>query len=98
MTNQPPDVFALPEDHPLRAAHRRSIHHRAEIEASAIAGCFSCQATFPPSAIVAWTDTQEPPEQQTALCPRCGIDSVIGDTSGFTIDPAFLAAMHEAWF
>jgi hypothetical protein len=33
-----------------------------------------------------------------ALCPHCGIDSVIGDASGYEISPTFLARMHEAWF
>lgn len=32
--------------------------------------------------IVEWTDAHNPRVQQTALCPACGIDSVIGDASG----------------
>jgi hypothetical protein len=35
---------------------------------------------------------------QTALCPSCGIDSVIGDASGFPITEEFLAAMESRWF
>jgi hypothetical protein len=35
---------------------------------------------------------------QTALCARCGIDSVIGDKSGFPIAREFLAEMQRYWF
>lgn len=30
----------LPENHPLRVAHRKSLYHRAEIERSQKCGCF----------------------------------------------------------
>ena len=93
-----PSVFDLPESHPLRAAHARSIRHRAEIEASATCGCFHCKKTFAPSEIEEWTDTKNPAPEQTALCPRCGIDSVIGDKSGFALTSEFLTEMNEAWF
>jgi hypothetical protein len=46
-----PWVFDLPETDPLRLAHKRSIHHRAEIEASVVCGCFYCKKTFAPSDI-----------------------------------------------
>lgn len=92
------DVFGLPPDHPVRRAHARSIHHRTEIEASSQCGCFHCQAIFPPDAISRWTDTSEPHERHTALCPICGIDSVIGDASGLPLTPQFLAEMNLWWF
>jgi len=91
-------VFDLPESHPLRAAHRRSIRHKAEIVASAACGCFYCGAIFPPGEITAWTDKTNPEPEHTALCSRCGIDSVIGDKSGFPVTGAFLAEMKAAWF
>jgi acetone carboxylase gamma subunit len=34
----------------------------------------------------------------TALCPYCGIDSVIGDKSGFPITKEFLEKMYQHWF
>ncbi len=58
----------------LIAAHRHSSNHRQEIEASKVCGCFYCLAVFPPASIDEWCD-----EDGTALCPKCGIDSVIGD-------------------
>lgn len=83
---------------PWIAAHKRSAAHRAEIEASTICGCFYCQHIFAPRDIEEWTDTGNPVAEQTALCPRCGVDSVIGDKSGFPITSDFLATMHRTWF
>jgi hypothetical protein len=40
-----------------------------------------------------WTDAAD-----TALCPHCGIDAVIGDASGFPITKEFLSEMCQAWF
>lgn len=34
----------------------------------------------------------------TALCPNFGIDSVIGESSGFDITTEFLRAMNSKWF
>jgi hypothetical protein len=72
-------------------AHRRSIRHRDELARSTLCGCFYCLKTFPFIIIHQWTDNDA-----TAICPRCGMDSVIGDASasGFSIGDAFLGAMR----
>ncbi|RUM18058.1 cytoplasmic protein [Rhizobium vallis] len=78
----------------LIRTHKHSINHRAEIEASALCGCFHCCASFRPAEIKDWLD-----DNRTALCPRCGIDAVIGDASGLpvmTVD--FLKQMNRHWF
>jgi hypothetical protein len=74
-------------------AHKHCIRHRPELGASTLCGCFCCLETFIPDEITDWTD-----EGDTALCPNCGIDSVIGDASGFPVTPEFLAAMERRWF
>ena len=88
----------------LLAAHGHASNNRAEIEASVVCGCFSCVQLFPPSEIVAWTgldaadfDNPDALDGGTALCPRCGSESVIGDKSGYSVDAAFLGRMSEAW-
>jgi hypothetical protein len=86
-------LASLPEE--FREAHRHSIHHRAEIEASALCGCFYCCSVFPPGEITDWGDTYEP---DTAACPHCGIDSVIGSAAGFPITDAFLTTMKRYCF
>lgn len=74
-------------------AHKHSIRHRKEIQESESCGCFYCLEIFPPDEIVDWFDGGE-----CAVCPRCGIDSVIGDRSGYPIDKSFLKAMRSHWF
>ena len=78
-------------------AHRHSIRHRDEVLASEICGCFYCGAIFPPDDITEWTDEWES-IGQTALCPRCGIDSVIGAESGYPVTAEFLSHMKGHWF
>ena len=73
-------------------AHRLSIRHRGEVLASERCGCFYCGAIFPPADIKDWTDEWEG-VGPTALCPKCGIDSVIGSESGYPVTPEFLTAM-----
>jgi hypothetical protein len=74
-------------------AHNHSSRHRDEIDRSEHCGCFYCLEMFAPKEITDWTD-----EGSTALCPRCGIDSVIGSASGFSLSHDFLRRMHDYWF
>ncbi len=74
-------------------AHKYSSRHRHSLMKSDLSGCFYCLAIFNPSKIVDWTD-----EGTTALCPKCGIDSVIGSASGFPIQTEFLKSMQRYWF
>ena len=77
----------------LVAAHKHSANHREELENSKVCGCFFCTETYNVTAIKEWID-----EDTTAICPRCGIDSVIGDASGLEITKTFLVHMNSVWF
>lgn len=79
------------EDH--ISAHEWSSYHRETLRNSKVCGCFYCLEIFPSSEIENWTD-----DDDTALCPKCGIDSVIGSVSGYPIERAFLQRMHDHWF
>lgn len=82
----------------LSAAHHHSSHHKSEILDSELCGCFYCLETYSPSQITDWTDrgTVKGP---TAICPACGIDAVIGSSSGYPVgDPDFLLEMRDCWF
>lgn len=76
-------------------AHSHSINHRKEIESSALCGCFACIYVFPPSEICEWMNNAM---EEFAFCPRCGIDAVIGDKSGYPISTEFLLEMNRCWF
>jgi hypothetical protein len=84
-------------DAPHIAAHRHSIRHRREILDSLTCGCFYCLALFTPGEVGKWVD-EEAGVGQTALCPGCGIDSVIGSAAGYPITRDFLSRMHRHWF
>jgi len=71
--------------------------NRDEIFSSGRCGCFYCLEVFLPVEVREWTDEKDG-VGQTALCPRCGIDSVIGSASGYPTTTEFLQAMKEYWF
>ena len=79
------------------SAHKRSSCHREEIMGSEFCGCFYCLQVFAPAEIKEWIE-EEYPLGATALCPKCGIDSVIGTGSGYPVTREFLSEMHEHWF
>ena len=90
---------------PLLAAHRHTFNNRAELEASALCGCCSCLKVFPPDDIVAWSgldmsnfDSPDAVNGETALCPLCGNEALIGDKAGYSLSPDFLSRMNQAWF
>lgn len=76
-------------------AHEHCRHNRVTLRKSDLCGCYQCGEIFKPSHLQAedWTDGGE-----TALCPYCGMDSVIGDAAGFPISDAFLREMKEHRF
>jgi hypothetical protein len=80
-------------DPQLIEAQKHASRHRVELEASSRCGCFFCFRTFTPTSIKAWIDAS-----QTALCPGCGVDAVIGSASAHRIDDAFLRRMHGQFF
>ena len=76
------------------AAHRYSIYNKKLIKRSKVCGCFYCGKIFAPDEVSSWINEG----CGTALCPYCGIDSVVGDASGYPVTENFLHKMHERWF
>ena len=84
--------------HTLESAHQHSIFNEKDILQSHVCSCFYCLKSFSPIEIVEWVD-EDNPKGKTPLCPHCGIDSVIGDKSGFPIgDQNFLKEMNAFYF
>ena len=75
-------------------AHMFSSNHKKQLLKDEICGCFYCLKIFPPKEIEEWIDYG----RDTALFSYCGIDSVIGESSGYPITIEFLRAMKEYWF
>lgn len=81
-----------PDQTPLQA-HSHCTRNRAELESSPLCGCFYCLAIYSPAEIDVWVD-----DEQTAVCAKCGIDSVIPSAAGFPLTTDFLQRMHYHWF
>ena len=89
-------VDSFPED--VREAHKHSTNNRTELSTSTKCGCFCCCSIFNPVEVERWIDEDEQGVGQTAMCPRCEIDSVIGEQSGYPISLEFLKLMEHYWF
>lgn len=76
----------------LEQAHQYRRKNRRGLENDKICGCFYCLEIFNSNEIVEWW------YDDTAECPYCGNDSVLGESSGFPITKRFLKEMHERWF
>lgn len=75
-------------------AHKYSSNHKKQLLNDKICGCFYCTIIFSPKEIKEWIKDSE----GTAICPYCGIDSVIGKSSGYSITKEFLNKMKNHWF
>lgn len=76
-------------------AHDYCTNNKQKLVDDQICGCFYCGKIFEPSQIEEWIEDSE---DNTALCPYCGIDSIIGESSGYPITQEFLKKMNAYWF
>jgi hypothetical protein len=68
---------------------------KKELLDSQICGCFYCEKTFYPIEIIEWI--KETDSNETAMCPKCGIDSVLSEKYPI-LDKTFLSEMNKLWF
>ena len=76
------------------AAHECCTNNKEILQKDSVCGCFHCLEIFSPTKITAWIEE----DLGTVLCPYCGIDSVIGEHSGYPITKEFLTQMQKYWF
>lgn len=80
-------------------AHLYSNNHKNELENDRVCGCFYCLNIYKPSQIKEWIiEDNDCDKYGTAICPYCGIDAVIGNSSGYPITKRFLRKMNRYWF
>lgn len=77
----------------LEAIWQFCSHHQSLIQRSTVCGCFYCRKIFTPDKITVWLN-----DESTAMCPYCGIDSVLPEVPLYTLNDELLAQMHEYWF
>ena len=78
----------------IKQVHQFSSAHKKELLKSELCGCFYCCRTFKPDKIVDWIEDKN---GETAICPLCGIDSVLSDKHPIS-DNEFLSEMNKYWF
>ncbi|WP_028520291.1 hypothetical protein [Ruminococcus flavefaciens] len=80
-------------------AHKFSNNHMEQLKNDKLCGCFYCLEIYSPSEINEWIVADNDCDRNgTAICPYCGIDSVIGESSGYPITKDFLTKMNRYWF
>lgn len=72
-------------------AHEFCYSNRQSLEKSDRCGCFYCLSIYDPAIIDEWAG-------DSAICPNCSINAVIGDASGLPINKDFLREMRNYWF
>ena len=77
----------------LLRRHTRA--NRAELEESEVCGCIHCERVYSPIDILRWVEDRD---GETAVCPHCGTDAVVGSACGIPITPSVLRRTHERWF
>ena len=80
------------------ASHMFSSNHKENLSRDKKCGCFYCLEVFDPSKITEWLNEENGFPGGTALCPFCGVDSIIGESSGYPISKSFLIKMYDYWF
>ena len=72
----------------------RSFHNEEILKTATKCGCYCCCTIFSPSEIKRWTDN--PP--RTAICPYCGVDSVLDEGAFTPFNKSGLRAISEVMF
>lgn len=68
--------------------HKCAINNRQQIRVADTCGCFYCKQIFYAGDVTEWTD-----DGNTAICPHCGVDSVIVNPSEEDLD-----ILHKHYF
>ena len=77
----------------IQEAAEYSLYNRDGLEQSVLAGCYYCLEVYPATEVSRFID-----DGKTALCPMCGIDSVLPGNAGFPLTHSSLLALKAFWF
>lgn len=67
--------------------------NKSLVQGSKSVGCYHCGKVFEPKEVTLYTDGD-----QTCLCPHCGVDSLIGDMTGFPVTESSMQDAHSYLF
>lgn len=88
-------IKKLEEDMPLhiRDIHKFCTNNKENLSKSELCGCFYCVDVYPASEV-----TEYMPNENTAECAHCGIDTVLPDNQYFKLNQDLLKEMKRCWF
>lgn len=79
----------------LLKIHKLSSNHKELLIKEDICGCFYCVSIFNPKLITDWIEDEN---DLTAICPYCGIDSIIPNHSDYQLNKELLEEMRKHFF
>lgn len=79
----------------LLKIHKLSSNHKKLLMKENICGCFYCVSIFTPQFISDWIEDDN---DLTAICPYCGIDSIIPKHYSYELNKELLQKMREYFF
>lgn len=62
---------------PINQAPKYSFKNRTDVEQSSKVGCYWCLNVLESKEIIEYTDADKNGVGQTAICPKCGSDSIL---------------------
>lgn len=85
----------MKNEEPFDNILEHTVHNEIEILNSDVCSCIFCCQTYSARLVKDWvSDTKG----NNAICPNCGIDAVVGDSSGYTFDKKRLRAINLHFF
>lgn len=81
----------MDHDEEVRQAPRLAFNNKDRLEKATWCGCYQCLSIMTTNSVVMYTDNGT-----TALCPVCGVDSIIPEATDK--DKPLLMLMYEYWF
>lgn len=73
--------------------HLHTANNSAEFETAKECGCICCCRIFPVEEVEEYAEHGE-----TAICPYCGCDSLIADSSGIKLTKELLSTLNKKYF
>ena len=85
--------YSYEEEARLKKLHCYSTHNKKWVDTADQCYCFYCKRRINAADITEYAD-----DGQTALCPKCGVDSLLPDSIEEAVDAITVSLMHEYWF
>jgi NAD-dependent SIR2 family protein deacetylase len=77
----------------IKNAIKYATSNEQDLRNSDQAGCYYCKKIYLASDVTEFIE-----DERTALCPKCGIDSVLPSNSSIKLTPKNLAELNKYWF